>query len=478
LREKGNVKETFTVVIISILCLSMFAVLRPTFADSPPVISSVTPIAATQLQTIKINGSGFDNTQPQTYDVGDNSVDTINSSTTPYMWISDAGKMQKTGNSSNGGENWNAGLSGDSIGVFLENWSDTQIVLGGFGTYLGTNYQGQWYIEPGDPLTINVVTPSGQANYSLVVTTPVHANGVVVYHYDCKWQLVTFGYLGQFMNVDSPTLNTHDVSPGPYPYQFNLNGQLHVFLRIRHFLWSNNNMTDNHLSIFVDGKLVFEADGRGSNWYPGGNGINLIDLGTLSAGTHYVTMTESEGGYYDVNWWEILSNVLAITNVTLSKTVVGWGYGEKVSVRATNLENYTETFNITAYVNAATIATQTVTLTSGNSTTSSFTWNTTGFAYGNYTIRANVTLPLGETNNLTGPFISGEIKVTIPGDCNGDGSINVLDLILIAGHLGHNATDYAPYSPDWHTFNNCDLNSDGTINVLDMILCASHLGQY
>jgi hypothetical protein len=152
-------------------------VFAPALPSSGPVISSVSPIAATRLQTITISGSGFGNTWPQTTPVGDGSVDTVKSATTPYMDIVDRGKFQKTGDSSDGGENWAAGLTAPGlfcmVGIYIVSWSDNEIVLGGFGTYLGTNGQGQWYIEQGDPLNINVYTSSGEASYyTTVVAIP------------------------------------------------------------------------------------------------------------------------------------------------------------------------------------------------------------------------------------------------------------------------------------------------------------------
>jgi hypothetical protein len=50
-------------------------------------------------------------------------------------------------------------------------------------------------------------------------------------------------------------------------------------------------------------------------------------------------------------------------------------YSLNVNVAAANQGDYTEAFNVTAYVNTAAVATQTVILTSGNSKTILFTWN-------------------------------------------------------------------------------------------------------
>ena len=110
----------------------------------PPVISSVSTIADTLLQTITIQGSGFGNIAPQTTSLGDGSVDTIDGGVTPSMQIRDNSLI-------NG---WTAGYDGNAIGVILVSWSDTKIVLGGFGTALSTTGRGEWNLMPGDPIEI------------------------------------------------------------------------------------------------------------------------------------------------------------------------------------------------------------------------------------------------------------------------------------------------------------------------------------
>ncbi|MXZ01341.1 hypothetical protein F4Y93_12125 [Candidatus Poribacteria bacterium] len=75
----------------------------------------------------------------------------------------------------------------------------------------------------------------------------------------------------------------------------------------------------------------------------------------------------------------------------------------------------------------------------------------------------------GETISSDAP----EIVITIKErahptwDVNTDGITNVLDLILVAQHLGEDASAN-PQS---------DVNGDGTINVLDLIVVAQHLGE-
>jgi hypothetical protein len=131
-----------------------------------PTISSVSPIAAVLSQTITVQGRGFGNIQPQLLDLGDGSVDTVGGGTTPTMFILDE--------STNSG--WQAGIQKnstwgwDSIGIILVSWSDTEIVLGGFGSALSTT-GGEWVISLGDPILIDVQTMYGGANYTTTVVS-------------------------------------------------------------------------------------------------------------------------------------------------------------------------------------------------------------------------------------------------------------------------------------------------------------------
>jgi hypothetical protein len=149
---------------------------KPTPTQSPnakpPVISSVTPITAARLQTITIYGNGFGNTQPVLLNLGDGSVDTVGggknlpgASGTPIIQVHDDAR-----------NTWQAGVQDSpstgcsSIGIFLDKWSDTEIVLSGFGSALSTTRgTTEWTIENGDPMWILIATPRGTTTYNTTV---------------------------------------------------------------------------------------------------------------------------------------------------------------------------------------------------------------------------------------------------------------------------------------------------------------------
>lgn len=58
------------------------------------------------------------------------------------------------------------------------------------------------------------------------------------------------------------------------------------------------------------------------------------------------------------------------------------------------------------------------------------------------------------------PFV-----LQIPGDVNGDGVVNVQDLVLIASYFGETGV------------NTADVNGDGVVSVQDLVWVASYFGQ-
>jgi hypothetical protein len=172
--------------------------------------------------------------------------------------------------------------------------------------------------------------------------------------------------------------------------------------------------------------------------------------------TYHATLTTSQ---HDV----------AVADVMLSKNIIGQGYSLNVNVTAADQGMYTETFKVTVYANGTIIASQNITLSSGSAGTITFTWNTTGFAKGKYTIKAYAWPVPNEANVTNNSFVDGTVQVAKKGDLTGDGSVDVLDLIIVAEALGTH-----PGDPKWNP--NADVNSDGVVNVLDLILVAKYLG--
>ena len=78
--------------------------------------------------------------------------------------------------------------------------------------------------------------------------------------------------------------------------------------------------------------------------------------------------------------------------------------------------------------------------------------------YGNYAGTPQLSLTLGEVG-AAGP----------PGDINGDGSVDYIDLAILASSYGKSSEE-----PGFNPL--CDLNGDGVVNYVDLAILASNYG--
>jgi len=167
---------------------------------------------------------------------------------------------------------------------------------------------------------------------------------------------------------------------------------------------------------------------------------------------------------------------VAVIAVTTSKTgcvpmpTVGQGFPANVTVTVENQGAYTETFNVTAFANSSAIGEQQVTLNPGENKTLKFIWDTTGFSYGDYTIKAVADTVPGETDTIDNTYIDGVVRVVIPGDINGDGIVDIYDAMLLALRFGVLIVDRK-----WNP--NADINGNAIIDIYDAIILAGHFGK-
>ena len=165
--------------------------------------------------------------------------------------------------------------------------------------------------------------------------------------------------------------------------------------------------------------------------------------------------------------------------MTPSKTIVGQGYNLNINVTAANQGDYEETFNVTVYANTTVIGTQTVNnLFNETSTVLALIWNTTGVAYGNYTISGYTEPVPGEAdtanNNCTCMI---PLHIGVPSDVSGptqgvyDGTTNMRDINYLILLFNTN-----PGSPNWKP--NADINNDGTVNMRDIQIAILNFNKY
>jgi hypothetical protein len=163
---------------------------------------------------------------------------------------------------------------------------------------------------------------------------------------------------------------------------------------------------------------------------------------------------------------------VAITNLNLGRTVVGQGLVLNFTVTVGNRGNFPETFNVTASSNSTPVGTQKIDEMPNNTlTTITFTWNTTPLAYGDYTISASASLVPNEANTTNNNFDGGSVKVTIPGDIDGNYRVQLADLVLLASAYGSKSGD-----PRWNP--NADIDNSGMVGLSDLVILAQHYGQH
>ncbi len=119
--------------------------------------------------------------------------------------------------------------------------------------------------------------------------------------------------------------------------------------------------------------------------------------------------------YHEVELDEAPAQVrdIAVTNIALSPATVVKGGIVDLNVTVANYGDTDESFNVTLYYDHNIIETRTnVYLTAGTMQILLFTWDTTGVADGIYTIKAESSSLLGETNVTNNSYVDGTVAVS------------------------------------------------------------------
>jgi pimeloyl-ACP methyl ester carboxylesterase len=168
---------------------------------------------------------------------------------------------------------------------------------------------------------------------------------------------------------------------------------------------------------------------------------------------------------------EVTGHDLAVLTIITAKTVADQAYGIPIDVVIENQGDFAEDFNVTLYANATIIEVETVTsVPNGTWTILTFTWNTTGYAKGNYTISAVADTVLGETSIADNTLTDGWVFVAMPGDVNADRIVDIFDITTVA--LAFNSI---PGDSNWNPI--ADINNDNIVDIFDIVVVALHFGE-
>jgi hypothetical protein len=162
---------------------------------------------------------------------------------------------------------------------------------------------------------------------------------------------------------------------------------------------------------------------------------------------------------------------IMFVNVTSSNKVYP-GRIVTIDVVAMNRGNFTtETFNVTLHYDNHTIGVQTVTLGPWSNNTLTFHWNTTGLTpCNNFTIWAEASTVPFELKFDNNVYYDGWVKIKMLGDVNGDGAIDILDVVLVSIAYGSK-----PGDPNWNP--EADVApAYNLINILDLVTVTSRYG--
>ncbi len=197
-----------------------------------------------------------------------------------------------------------------------------------------------------------------------------------------------------------------------------------------------------------------------------------IDGVSQAQGAYTVTVIiDSEHtatGYYTSN---TTFTDISLFNLTLSKTVVCQGYSVAIRTLIENKGINTESFNLTVYANLTIVASETRVLESGNFTEITVSWNTAGFMVGSYTIGAYVEPLPSETDIDNNALSDVFVYISVVGDINGDGRVDMKDIGYMARRFLVSQTDGL-----WDA--NSDINDDGKIDMKDIGVAARHFGEH
>ena len=194
--------------------------------------------------------------------------------------------------------------------------------------------------------------------------------------------------------------------------------------------------------------------------------LDLHDTKLTDPSDAEISHTVSDG------YIKIFRHDVAIIAVAVSTNITYAGRLVYVNVTAENQGDIAESFNVTAHYDTQLIGTAVVaSLGPGANVTLNFVWDTTGVVpCHHYNITGEASILPYEVDTADNIFVDGTVKIKMLGDVNGDGIIDIFDLVSVALALGS-----VPGDPNW--YEEADLLQDNIIDIFDLVVVGMHYGE-
>jgi parallel beta-helix repeat protein len=206
-----------------------------------------------------------------------------------------------------------------------------------------------------------------------------------------------------------------------------------------------------------------DKSGQGQN-QPGSDGIG---------DTPYIVSNSDVDHYPLMKPWTVaVGHCVDVISVVAAKTVIGQGFSANMTVIVADNGEYAESFSVTAFANTTGVSTQQVnSLNAACQMVLTLAWSTEGLAKGNYTVSVCAWPVLGQTDLSGYNFTLGMVRVTVPGDVNGDFKVTLSDLVILA-----TAYQSRPSQITWNA--NADIDGNGAVGLSDLVILAQQYGQH
>ena len=191
-------------------------------------------------------------------------------------------------------------------------------------------------------------------------------------------------------------------------------------------------------------------------------------IASLSYGNIAIAWASNRPDNNDIYFKTATFRDVSILSVNASPAIVREGEIVSINIVTQNQGGESETFQVDCLVDSTLIGQDVVTLTSGESVTSTFTWDTSGYTPGYCDISATATTVPDETDPTDNSLVA-TVYIKIPGDVTGDGIVDIFDLVSVGVAFGSEEGD-PDYNPD------ADLNIDGIIDIFDAVIVAGNFG--